>query len=131
MSHLSVCKTKIQNPNKELLKRALEDIARKIGATLRENTTVYGWSGSEHVDFLLQKNGKGGANGFGIKVTPNGIEVIGDEWAFNYKIKLDELSREIEQRYTMYAIMTAAAELGLNISGMTETQEGIVLELTR
>jgi len=132
MSHLTVCKTKIANANKQILKLAVEELAKTLGATVKENAKVFDYDGEvEDVDFLIEMKGKGQANGIGVRATTSGIEVILDEWAFDYRFKARELSEKITQLYTKYAVLAVAEEIGMHVENITETEEGIVISLVR
>lgn len=128
MSHWVMLSLKIKNPNKELLKMALQYIAKQYLKVDRvvENYMVRGWSGREQCDFAIPMRLPYG-NGYGVKIDQNGeVKVVVDD--HGAPLSAQQFAQLLTQTYVTLATAQALQELGYNISNVQETPEGIVLE---
>lgn len=123
MSHYAVSRVKIVNPNQQILKRALQRLAEKIGAELLENARVRGWGFNRRVNYLLKMKLPYG-NGYGIEITDNGIRIHVDE--HGAPMRAEELARELTALYTAEAMREVLQEMGYSAS-IEEQNDKIVI----
>jgi len=131
MSHWTVAKVKIKNPNSELLRQALQAIAQELGVPqVVENYVVYGWGGRRvKCQFAIPMKLRYG-NGYGVYVGRDGeIRVVADD--HGAPIDVREFANKLTQYYTVLAVQLAAQQLGFTITDARQTPQGIVLDLTR
>jgi len=131
MSHWTVAKVKIKNPNSELLRQALQAIAQELGVQqVVENYVVYGWGGRRvKCQFAIPMRLPYG-NGYGVYIDRNGeIRVVADD--HGAPIDVREFADKLTQYYTVLAVELAAQQLGFTITDARQTPQGIVLDLTR
>lgn len=113
MSHYAVSRIRITNPNPQILRKALEQLAKKLGAELVENARVRGWGFNKRVDFLLKMRLPYG-NGYGIELSSDGIKIHVDE--HGAPMKAEEFARELTALYTAEAMKEVLQEMGYSPS---------------
>ena len=112
MSHFSLIKVKIKNPNVNLLKKAVELIAKDLNAQVVSQVhDYYGRTmdcvaGVKNADF---------PRGIGVKINSSGeVEVVGDFW----KVRpgaVESFQKMLVQYYTALAIQHSLAQLGYQV----------------
>jgi len=116
ISHISLIKIKIKNPNKELLKKTIEELAKEMNGSI--TNSVRDFYGNTYNVILAVKN-EDFKFGIGVKVNENGeVEIVGDF----YKVprhKIEEFQQKLIQRYTSNALQLALIQLGFQ----TQTQK--------
>ncbi len=125
MSNWCVLKADIKNPNREVLKKALEELANELGVELREKTMIYGYSMERLADFGLMIRGTYG-NGIGVSISEDGIEVFGD--THGMRINIHELREKINQLYIKHSVIEALNELGY-VYEVVKDRENIVIDV--
>ena len=126
MSHWTVCKLSIRNPNMELLRQALQVLAQKLGSEVKENMTIVGWNGQAQCPLAIPLNLPYG-NGYGILIENGEIKVVVDDHGAPMKAK--DFVNELQRTYMALAIAQATQALGWTISNVQELQEGILVEV--
>ena len=112
MSHYAVSKIKITNPDKELLLKTLQEIAKKLGGKVVENAVVRGWNFRKQVDYLVQLDLPYG-NGYGIIITSNGVEVHVDDHGAPMTAR--QFADELVTLYTKNALEQTLREMGYSV----------------
>ena len=123
MSHYAVSVIKIQNPDMELLKQALENLAKKLGGRVRENAVVRGWSIERKVPLLLEMQLPYG-NGYGVEVTGNGIRIHVDD--HGAPLTAEQFANELMTEYTKAALVETLQEMGYSFE-VKEEQDRVVI----
>jgi hypothetical protein len=112
MSHFSLIKIKIKNPNVALLKRAVELIAKEIGGEVVSRINDYY---GRTMDCIVGIKSADFPRGIGVKINSNGeVEVVGDFW----KVRPDAVEnfqKALVQYYTALAMQQALAQLGYHV----------------
>jgi len=130
MSHWTVAKVRIKNPSKELLKLALQAIAKELGASeVVENFEVIGYHASRVCDLAIPMRLPYG-NGYGVYIDQNGeVKVVVDDHGAPMSAR--EFASKLIQYYTVLAVQVAAQQLGFTITNAQQTPQGIIMDLTR
>ncbi len=119
MSHMSLIKLSIVNPNMEILKAAMEQVAKQFGARL--TTTVkdgYGHTRTVAIGF----KGDRFPYGVGVNVGKNGqVTLVGDTR------RLSEVENALTVQYSADALTVALKEDGWQVVQRTAAHE-ILLE---
>ena len=112
MSHFSLIRIKIKNPNVNLLKKAVELIAKELNAQVVSQVhDYYGRTmdcvaGVKNADF---------PRGIGVKINSSGeVEVVGDFW----KVRpgaVESFQKMLVQYYTALAMQSALQALGYQV----------------
>jgi len=128
MSHWTVARLTIKNPDLELLKQALLAIAQELGVSeVAENYEVYGWGGKVKALFAIPMQLPYG-NGYGVVIDENGeIKVYVDDHGAPLSAK--EFAEKLTQYYTALAVARAAQELGFTITNFQQLPQGILIDL--
>jgi len=125
MSHITICKTKIINPNSEIVKQAIQALAQIHSAKLLVNTTVQDRYGKITADYILaMPNGRY----IGFKIGDK-LEVVGDP--YDWRDRYNQLVRQIQQYYNVYASLTVLQQMGYRVSTVQKAEQGIYVEVVR
>jgi len=112
MSHFSIIKISIKNPNVQLLKQTIEEIAKELGAEVVD--TIRDYYGNT-LSVLIGIRSSIFHRGLGIIVNNKGeVEIVGDF----YKIPTSEVEKFkqlLTQYYTTYALTSSLAQLGYSV----------------
>ena len=130
MSHWTVAKLSIVNPNMELLKRALGVLAKELRGRMMENYTIRGYRVRKRVPLAVAVPLPYG-NGYGIYIDENGyLRVVADDHGAPMTVR--EFAGRLQQVYTALAIAAVASELGFSVN-MQELEGGraILIDLER
>jgi len=129
MSHWTVAKLSIKNPNLELLKQALLAIAQELGVSeVVENYEIYGYGGRVKALLAIPMQLPYG-NGYGVVIDENGeIKVYVDD--HGAPLTAREFAEKLTQYYTALAIARAAQELGFTITNFQQLPQGILIDLS-
>jgi len=128
MSHWTVARLTIKNPDLELLKQALLAIAQELGVSeVAENYEVYGWGGKVKALFAIPMQLPYG-NGYGVVIDENGeIKVYVDD--HGAPLTAREFAEKLTQYYTALAVARAVQELGFTITNFQQLPQGILIDL--
>ncbi|RLE62485.1 MAG: hypothetical protein DRJ47_10590 [Thermoprotei archaeon] len=130
MSHWTVAKLRIRNPNLELLKQALQVIAQELGVgQVVENYEVIGWHAKKLCRFAIPMQLPYG-NGYGVYIDSNGeVKVVVDD--HGAPLSASEFANKLNQYYTALAIARVAPQLGFTIQSIQQLQQGVLIDLVR
>jgi len=127
MSHLTIAKVRIKNPNLDLLRQVFNVLAQEYKCEIINYVRDY-YGRSQDVLFALALPGKGKAFGIGVQVDEQGnLIVIGDDWAFGKLFH--EIRDKIVQYYTAMAIAQIAQQMGFQIVELNQTQDSIIISV--
>jgi len=122
MSHFSLVKVKIKNPNAQLLKRAVELIAKELGGQVTTTIKDYYGNTMNVVAGVVNDVFK---RGIGVKVNERGeVEVVGDFWGIS-KSEVQRFQQLLTQYYTAIAVQQALSALGYRVEAQKTVQEKI------
>jgi hypothetical protein len=112
MSHFSLIRIKIKNPNLALLKKAVETVAEELGGEV--TTTIRDYYGRTMECVAALKNGTF-KRGVGVRVNERGeVEVVGDFWGVP-RSEVERFQQLLVRNYTALALQTALAQLGYQV----------------
>ena len=126
MSHWTVCKVAIKNPNMELLKTALQIMAQKLNSKVVENFEVIGYRHRARCPLAIPIRLPYG-NGYGILIENGEIKVVVDD--HGAPLTAEAFVQELTQTYTSLAVAQAVQQLGWNINNVQEVKEGVLMEV--
>lgn len=130
MSHWTVAKVQIKNPNMDLLKKALQIIAKELNVNkVVENYVVHGYRHSQQCQLAIPIRLKYG-NGYGVHIDKHGnVNVVVDD--HGAPLSSQQFANKLVQYYTALAIMQLAPQLGFQVSQVNELEKGIMIDLVR
>ena len=129
MSHWTVARLKLKNPDIEILKKALEAIAQELGSRVEENMLIWGYRHQRQCQLAIPLNLPYG-NGYGVYINEEGeVEVVVDD--HGAPMTAQQFANKLMQYYTAIAITQVAPQLGFNIENIQQTNEGILIDLAR
>jgi hypothetical protein len=112
MSHFSIIKISIKNPDLQLLKHVVEQLARELNAEVVN--TIKDFYGNT-LSVLIGIRSSIFHRGLGVTVNSKGeVEIVGDF----YRVPMSEVERFkqlLTQYYTAYALTSALASLGYSV----------------
>jgi len=112
MSHFSIVKINIRNPDMQLLKRVVEEIAKEFSADIV--STIRDFYGNA-LDVVIGIRNDVFRRGIGVRVNEKGeIEIVGDF----YRVPISEVEKFkqlLTQYYTASALTSALANLGYSV----------------
>ena len=120
MSHFSIVKISIRNPDVQLLKRVVEEIAKELNADII--STIRDFYGNT-LDVLIGIRNDVFRRGIGVRVNKKGeIEIVGDF----YRVPISEVEKFkqlLTQYYTTFALTTALTSLGYNVQTVKQNDK--------
>jgi len=129
VSHWTVAKVKIKNPNKEILRMALMSIAKELGVSrVVEGYEVIGYHARQKCDFAIPMRLPYG-NGYGVYIDNGEVRVVVDD--HGAPITAEEFAKKLTQYYVATAVVYAAQHLGFSIQNVQSTPQGIIMDLAR
>jgi len=126
MSHWTVAKIEINNPDLVILRQALELLAKELNSTVVENFIVVGYEHEERCLFAIPLRLPYG-NGYGIAIKDGQLVVVVDD--HGAPLSATEFRNKLVQYYTALAVVKAAQMIGLNIQSISDVQGNIVIDL--
>jgi len=129
MSHWTVARVKIANPDPQLLRQAMEVIAKELGAEgVVENYRVTGYRASAQCLYAIPMKLPYG-NGYGVLIDYDGeLRVVVDETGA--PMTAEEFAQRLAQYYTVLAVYAAAQQLGFSVTAQ-QLEQGVLLDLAR
>jgi hypothetical protein len=121
MSHFSITKLKIKIKNEAILKRSIEEIAKRTNGEIV--TTITDYYGNLKTDFIIAFRNPEFQRGVGVRINNGELELIGDFWGVS-KEKIEELKKNIAQTYTKNATIQALKQMNYNVN-ISETKNKI------
>jgi len=126
VSHWTVAKIEINNPDIQLLRQALEMIAKELNSVVVKNFTVIGYGHREHCLFAIPFKLPYG-NGYGVTIKDGQLVVVVDD--HGAPMGATEFRNKLVQYYTALAIVNASKALGFNIQNINEVQGNIIIDI--
>jgi hypothetical protein len=112
MSHFSIIKISIKNPDIELLKRVVEEIAKELNAEI-DNTIRDFYGNTLNVTIGIRNNIF--KRGIGIVINQRDeLEIVGDFYGVPAS-EIEKFKQLLTQYYTTFALTTALTSLGYNV----------------
>jgi hypothetical protein len=112
MSHFSIVKINVRNPNAQLLKRVVEEIAKELNAEITNVIRDY-YGNTLNVLIGIRNNVFG--RGVGVTVNNRGeIEIVGDFYGVSVR-EIEKFKQLLTQYYTTYALASSLVQLGYNV----------------
>ena len=129
MSHWTVCKLKIRNPDRGVLKRVMEVLAKELGVgVVEENFVVTGWRSKRRCLFAIPMKLRYG-NGYGVYIDSEGyLRVVVDD--HGAPLDANSFAAKLNQYYTALALATAAQQLGFQVN-VNQVEQGVIIDLVR
>jgi len=124
MSHWTVCKINIKNPNMQILRYALEMLAKELGSYVVENFEVKGWNHRRVCQFAIPMKLPYG-NGYGIVIENGELKVVVDD--HGAPMSATEFANKLTQYYMLYAVMVASQQLGYQVAQVNKLESGAIL----
>jgi hypothetical protein len=123
MSHFSINRIKLRNPNATLLRQVVEQVAKQLGGeVVREIQDYYG---RVRRDFLIGIRTPQIPCGIGVKISPSGeVEIVGDRWGVEDKVW--EFEQLLVQTYTTQALALVLRGQGYQVA-VQKQQEKMVI----
>jgi len=119
MSHFSLIKVKIKNPNQQLLKATVEAIAKELGGQVTTSVRDYYGNAMNVVAGIVNNVFP---RGVGVKVNERGeVEVVGDFWGVP-KAEVQRFQQLLTQYYTAMAVQQALSALGYRVEVQEQKQ---------
>jgi hypothetical protein len=112
VSHFSLIKIKIKNPNTALLKRAVELVAKELGGeVVSEVRDFYGRT----MDCIVGLVNDTFRRGIGVRLGSAGeVELVGDFWGVPSSA-VERFKRLLVQNYAALAMSAALASMGYQV----------------
>jgi hypothetical protein len=112
MSHFSLVKIKIRNPNLALLRKAVEMVAEEIGGQVV--TTIRDYYGNTMECVTAVKNSTF-TRGIGVRVNERGeVEIVGDFWGVPRQ-EVERFQQLLVRNYTALALTQTLSALGYQV----------------
>ncbi|MEM1554349.1 MAG: hypothetical protein QXU09_03810 [Thermoproteota archaeon] len=121
MSHFSICKIKIKNPDIELLKQAVVQIAKELNGEIVQE--IVDFSGNVQKDFLIAVKTPQIHRGVGIKIENGEVKLVGDFFLVHSAV--EAFQKNLIKTYTALAVANSLKNLGYNVQ--TQKQMGKVV----
>ena len=109
MSHYSYIKIRIKNPNIQLLKKTIKDIAEEMNAEIVDEIRDY--YGNRRRDFIIGLRNNTFRRGVGIQIRDGEVKLVGDFWNIP-RNEINRLQKKIIQHYTKNAMIVSMQKLG-------------------
>jgi len=123
MSHISLVKIKICNPNMGLLKKTVEELAQELNGEVVSSIKDFYGNTIKDFDFAIKTSTM--HRGIGIKVDSKGnVNLIGD--FYGYEKAVQEFQLLLVQRYTVNALQVSLKQMGYQVQHQKH-QEKIVV----
>ena len=117
MSHYAVTKIKIKNPNMEILKRAVENVAKQLGGQVVNEIEDY-YGHKQKVKFMGIKT-KAMYRGVEIYVNDKGEVVLGGDF-WGYGSEVNNFQNLLSMEYTAEATAESLRTLGYTVQKQYE-----------
>jgi len=112
MSHISLVKIKICNPNMGLLKKTVEELAQELNGEVVSSIKDFYGNIIKDFDFAIKTPTM--HRGVGIKVDSKGnVNLIGD--FYGYEKAVQEFQLLLVQRYTVNALQASLKQMGYQV----------------
>ena len=122
MSHISIFKTQIRNPNPQLLQQAMEALAQQYGARLLVGQSYSDAYDTIEADYILVLPS---GRGIGVKTNGGVLEVVGDP--YGWRNQFEKLQNQIVQTYVHFALIQQLQQMGYQLQGVQQLENGTIV----
>ncbi len=123
MSHFSICKIEINAPNVELLKQAVEQLAKELDGEIVNE--IRDWGGNIRSDFIIAVKTSRLRRGVGITVENGEVKLVGD--FFNVEEDVEAFQKNLVKTYATLAVAKSLKSLGYNVQTKKQAEKVIIL----
>jgi len=122
MSHFSINRIRIKNPNIDLLRSTISQLAKEMNGELVSE--IEDFYGRKRTGFIVAVKTPSIPWGVGVRVADDGsVEVVADRFRYGAAIKTFE--QRLVQLYTAKALGIALANLGYQVE--TQEQKDVIM----
>lgn len=131
MSHWTVARVSISRVDRQVLERALQALAERLGTSVQRDFYVKGHRGGKRCEYALPANLPYG-NAYGVSLE-GGLTVYVDDYGAERRglPTAEEFARMLHQLYVAAAVASAAEEMGMRVEAYERGEEVIELLLVR
>lgn len=121
MSHVSVFKTKIVNPNPSLVFQTMQALAQLYNAKILTQSfrDRYDVINADYI--LVMPNGRG----VGVGIKGGELEVVGDPYGWGEQF--EKLQQQIIQTYVHFALLQQLQKMGYNLASIQQLENGAIV----
>jgi len=121
MSHISVFKTKIKNPNPQLVHQVMQALAQQLNAQLLVNQSYRDAYVDIKADYILVLlNGRG----IGVRVGEV-LKIVGDP--YGWESQYYQLEQQIVQTYVHFALLQQLQKMGYQLTNVQQLENGAIV----
>ena len=121
MSHISVFKTKIKNPNPQLVHQVMQALAQQLNAQLLVNQSYRDAYVDIKADYILVlPNGRG----IGVRVGEV-LKIVGDP--YGWESQYYQLEQQIVQTYVHFALLQQLQKMGYQLTNVQQLENGAIV----
>jgi len=121
MSHISVFKTKIVNPNKQLVHQVMQALAQLHNAQLLINQSYRDRYVTVEADYILVLPNK---RAIGV-VCRDSLEIVGD--SYGWEKQFNQLRQQIVQTYVHFALLQQLQQMGYQLTNVQQLENGAIV----
>ena len=121
MSHVSVFKTKIVNPNKQLVSQVMQALAQQLNAQLLINQSYEDRYVIVKADYILVLPNK---RAIGV-VCGGSLEIVGD--SYGWQSQYQQLQQQIVQTYVHFALLQQLQKMGYQLTNVQQLENGAIV----
>ena len=121
MSHISVFKTKIKNPNPQLVHQVMQALAQQLNAQLLVNQSYEDKYVTVKADYILVL-----PNGRAIGVNVGEVlKIVGD--SYGWQSQYQQLQQQIVQTYVHFALLQQLQKMGYQLTNVQQLENGAIV----
>jgi len=121
MSHISVFKTKIKNPNQQLVHQVMQALAQQLNAQLLVNQSYEDKYVTVEADYILVL-----PNGRAIGVNVGEVlKIVGDSYGWQSQYR--QLRQQIVQTYVHFALLQQLQKMGYQLTNVQQLENGAIV----
>lgn len=121
MSHVSVFRTRIVNPNRQLVHQVMQALAQQLNAQLLVNQSYRDKYVTVVADYILAL-----PNGRAIGVVCGGsLEIVGD--SYGWQSQYQQLQQQIVQTYVHFALLQQLQKMGYQLTNVQQLENGAIV----
>jgi len=121
MSHISVFRTRIVNPNRQLVQQVMQALAQQLNAQLLVNQSYRDAYVDIEADFILVLPNR---RGIGV-VCGESLEIVGDSYGWGKQF--NQLRQQIVQTYVHFALLQQLQKMGYQLTNVQQLENGAIV----